>query len=112
MISGSTATALKIIMKSIRHTIIILFVSLPAFAAWDSPENGNPLLPGYTADPSILFDSSSATFYVYSTSDGVWIPYSAGPQVACSKDFINWEFKPLALPSFRPAPCRVKERLQ
>ena len=70
--------------------------------AWNTPENGNPIVPGYTADPSIFYDSASSTFYIYSTSDGVWISYSADPQVAYSTDFVNWKFRPITLPSFWP----------
>ena len=77
-------------------------LSFPVIAAWDTPDIGNPLLPGYTADPSIMYDSTTKTFYIYSTSDGVWISYSGDPQVAYSKDFVNWKFRPLELPSFWP----------
>jgi hypothetical protein len=81
---------------------VIILLSMHIFPSWDTPENGNPLLPGYTADPSILYDSASSTFYIYSTTDGVWISYSSDPQVASSKDFITWKFNPLQLPSFWP----------
>ena len=69
-----------------------------ANAAWNSPNNGNPILPGYFADPSIFYDSTSKNFYIYSTTDGVWIDYSSEPQVAYSNDFVHWKFKPLSLP--------------
>lgn len=83
------------------------------FGAWNTPENGNPLLPGYCADPTIMYDSTTSTFYIYSTSDGVWISYSADPQVAYSKDFVHWKFKPMALPATWPttqlwAPSAIK----
>jgi len=81
---------------------VIIFGTVALHAEWDTPDNGNPLLPGYTADPSIMYDSASATFYIYSTTDGVWISYSADPQVAYSTDFIHWKFRPLVLPSFWP----------
>jgi len=89
-------------MNFMMRALIPLFLFSNLFAAWDTPDNGNPVLPGYTADPSIIYDSASATFYIYSTSDGVWISYSGEPQVAWSKDFVNWKFKPLELPSFWP----------
>ena len=82
--------------------ILLIFGFLPLHAEWDAPDNGNPLLPGYTADPSILYDSASAAFYVYSTSDGLWISYSADPQVAYSTDFVHWKFRAIELPSFWP----------
>ncbi|MBN1575829.1 MAG: hypothetical protein JW913_04710 [Chitinispirillaceae bacterium] len=75
----------------------------PLQAAWNKPDNGNPLLPGYTADPSILYDSAWGVFYIYSTTDGVWINYGSDPQVACSSDFVHWKFRPLTLPSFWPS---------
>lgn len=89
-------------MKFVNCTLSVLLLLLPLAAAWDTPDNGNPLLPGYTADPSIIYDSISSTFYVFSTSDGVWISFSADPQVAYSKDFINWKFRPIELPEFWP----------
>ncbi|MBN1309392.1 MAG: family 43 glycosylhydrolase [Chitinispirillaceae bacterium] len=92
-------------IKSLRAYLYapLLCCAFSLNAAWDTPDNGNPLLPGYTADPSILYDSVSGSFYIYSTSDGVWISYSADPQVAYSSDFVNWKFRPLTLPSFWPA---------
>jgi hypothetical protein len=89
-------------MKRYFFCLLLVFTVFSTTADWNTPENGNPILPGYTADPSILYDSSTATFFVYSTSDGIWISYSGNPQVAYSKDFINWKFKPLILPSFWP----------
>ncbi|HEX2956788.1 MAG TPA: family 43 glycosylhydrolase, partial [Chitinispirillaceae bacterium] len=80
----------------------ILLLHSAGYGAWDSPDNGNPVLPGYTADPAIMFDSVSSTFFIYSTTDGVWIDFSSDPQVAYSKDFINWQFAPLELPAFWP----------
>jgi hypothetical protein len=85
-----------------RFIKIVRLLFATVFSAWNTPDNGNPLLPGYTADPSIIYDSASSTFFIYSTSDGVWISYSADPQVAYSQDFINWKFRPLQLPSFWP----------
>ncbi|MES1179002.1 MAG: family 43 glycosylhydrolase [Myxococcales bacterium] len=75
---------------------------VPAGTAWDSPSTGNPFLPGYFADPSIFYDSTSSTFYVFSTTDGVWIDYSADPAVWSSKDFVNWHAQRLSLPSAWP----------
>lgn len=72
------------------------------YAAWNSPNNGNPVLPGYFADPSIIYDSLTKNFYIYSTTDGLWIDYSSEPQVAYSSDFVHWKFKPLSLPASWP----------
>jgi len=78
-------------------------MSVPAAGtAWDSPNTGNPFLPGYFADPSIFYDSTSSTFYVFSTTDGSWISYSAEPTVWYSKDFVHWGSQALSLPAGWP----------
>lgn len=53
--------------------------------------NGNPILPGYFADPSVVqFDD---WFYIYSTCD-----LAPQPVVWRSKDFVNWSFTGVAMP--------------
>lgn len=54
---------------------------------------GNPIIPGYFADPSIFMDDDS-TFYIYSTTDGYDTgKFTNGPLgVWKSTDFKNWEF--------------------
>lgn len=54
---------------------------------------GNPIIPGYFADPSIFMDDDS-TFYIYATTDGYDEgKFTNGPFGAWkSKDFKNWEF--------------------
>ena len=69
---------------------------------WNSPENGNPLVPGYFADPSAIYDSLSETFYIFSTTDGLWISMSSDPAVYSSKDFSHWKLTPLILPGSWP----------
>lgn len=49
--------------------------------------NGNPLFPGYFADPTIK--KFGDTFYMYVTTDGVKLA-SGQPTVWISKDFKNW----------------------
>ena len=75
--------------ESRRSVLFILAFGVTAFsggfsllhAAWNSQNtNGNPVVPGYFADPSIIFDSTTQTFYIYSTTDGVWISYSGEPR--------------------------------
>ena len=83
-------------------TAALAFSTESAFSAWDSPNNGNPVIPGYFADPSIVYDSISKNFYIYSTTDGLWIDYSSEPQVAYSGDCVHWKFKPLSLPAAWP----------
>jgi hypothetical protein len=73
-----------------------------ARAAWDTPENGNPILPGYFADPSIFFDSASSQYLVYATTDGNWISYSSEPTVWRTTDFVHWKSQSMSLPSSWP----------
>jgi hypothetical protein len=73
-----------------------------ALCDWNSPMNGNPLVPGYFADPSVFYDSTSKTFYIFSTTDGLWINFSGDPAVYSSTDFLHWKLAPLSLPSIWP----------
>ena len=64
-------------------------------AAWNALRAGNPLIPGYFADPcSRKFGD---TYYIYATPDG-W-DVGAGPAgVWTSKDFVNWTWQPMNWP--------------
>ena len=48
---------------------------------------GNPLFPGYFADPTVK--KFGDTYYIYATTDGIKLA-SGEPQVWVSKDFVNW----------------------
>jgi beta-xylosidase len=72
--------------------------------AWDMPGGGNPVMPGYFADPTLFYDEESATFFSYATMDGIDYNWQRDPHVAYSKDMLSWEYAPLQLPSFWPAP--------
>jgi len=48
---------------------------------------GNPILPGYFADPTVR--KFGDTYYIYSTTDGIKLA-SGEPTVWVSKDFVNW----------------------
>ncbi len=63
--------------------------------AFDAPGNGNPIVPGYFADPTIReFDG---VFYLYATTDGNG--GGRGPPVAwVSKDFAHWVLVPMNWP--------------
>ncbi|MDR1783402.1 MAG: family 43 glycosylhydrolase [Dysgonamonadaceae bacterium] len=66
--------------------------------AWNSPRAGNPIIPGYFADPTIR--KFGDTFYLYCTTDGT--AGGLGPsQVWTSKDFVNWTIQPMNWPSTR-----------
>jgi len=73
-------------------SVIILLtgclLSMAAQKAHNAPSAGNPVIPGYFADPTIR--KFSDTYYLYATTDGTGNGY--GPaQVWVSKDFVNWK---------------------
>ncbi len=78
---------------------------LPA-TAWNSPRAGNPVIPGYFADPcSRKFGD---TYYIYVTPDG-W-DVGRGPAGAwTSKDFVHWTWQAMNWPKteFKWAPSVV-----
>ena len=60
-----------------KHIIVTLFVTAAAAvpqmgaaqkAAYNTPGAGNPILPGYFADPTIK--KFGDTYYIYATTDG------------------------------------------
>ena len=64
-------------------------------AAYNTPGAGNPILPGYFADPTIK--KFGDTYYIYATTDGSGAGF--GPaQLWCSKDFKNWTLMPMNWP--------------
>ena len=80
-------------MKKILQTATLLLLTAAGTQAqnspaeWNTPGAGNPLLPGYFADPTIK--KFGDTYYIYATTDGTGNGY--GPaQVWMSKDFVNW----------------------
>ena len=100
-------------MKWFLAIVVGLLGSSVSQAAWDTPENANPILPGYFADPSIFYDSTSKAYYVFATTDGNWISYSSEPTVWSTTDFVHWKSQPLTLPATWPtsplwAPSIVK----
>lgn len=52
--------------------------------------SGNPILPGFHADPEILYSEKTGRYYIYSTTDG--IPGWGGWYFTCfsSDDLANW----------------------
>ncbi|HWL17450.1 MAG TPA: family 43 glycosylhydrolase [Opitutus sp.] len=62
--------------------------------AWSAPHAGNPILPGYFADPSIV--THEGRFYLYATLD----PWG-GETLGCweSDDFKNWTYRVLNWPT-------------
>lgn len=73
-------------------TILCMVATLTAKAQhavtkWNTAGAGNPIVPGYFADPTIR--KFGDTYYIYATTDGTGNGY--GPaQVWMSQDFVNW----------------------
>ena len=63
-------------------------------ASWDSPGNGNPILPGYYADPSVV--EHEGRHFLYATLD----PWG-GESLGCweTPDFRTWTFHTLNWPT-------------
>ncbi|SDG03527.1 family 43 glycosylhydrolase [Mucilaginibacter gossypii] len=60
------------------------------------PGNGNPIIPGYFADPTVR--KFGDTYYIYATTDGNGGGH--GPsQVWTSKDFVNWTMHDMNWPT-------------
>ena len=75
----------------------LLLVAVSGFARkkHDAPGTGNPVIPGYFADPTIK--KFGDTYYMYATTDGSGAGF--GPaQVWTSKDFVNWTLMPMNWP--------------
>lgn len=63
--------------------------------AYNALGAGNPLIPGYFADPTVK--KFGDTYYMYATTDGSGAGF--GPaQVWSSKDFVNWTILPMNWP--------------
>lgn len=86
-------------MKKVIY-ILLLSLSYSYLGAqqihYNSPQAGNPILPGYFADPTVR--KFGDTYYIYSTTDGTGL--GIGPsQVWKSKDFVNWTIEPMNWPT-------------
>lgn len=85
-------------MKKLLYTLLLTTGALASYAQdmqWNTPEAGNPFIPGYFADPTVK--KFGDTYYIYATTDGSGAGF--GPsQVWCSKDFENWTIMPMNWP--------------
>lgn len=63
---------------------------------YNAPRAGNPILPGYFADPTIR--QFGDTFYIYATTDGSGAGF--GPaQCWASRDLCHWTLRPMNWPT-------------
>ncbi len=80
-------------------SILLICITVQTIAQNQSPVapgNGNPIIPGYFADPTIK--KFGDTYYIYATTDGNG--GGLGPsQVWTSKDFINWTMQDMNWPT-------------
>jgi beta-xylosidase len=83
----------------IKRLLVAAFIYLSAAAYGQGVTdagNGNPVIPGYFADPTVK--KFGDTFYIYATTDGNGGGF--GPsQVWMSKDFVNWSFQDMNWPT-------------
>lgn len=63
-----------------------------------SMQTGNPVIPAYLADASIMYDQKTGMFYAYGTNDGAGGGNVYPTQMWYSKDCKNWINRPLHLP--------------
>jgi len=88
-------------LKYCLYILISLSLLNTAFAqvsniGHDAPQAGNPLLPGYFADPTVK--KFGDTYYIYATTDGNGGGF--GPaQVWTSRDFVNWSLQDMNWPT-------------
>lgn len=79
-------------MTKIRLPVLCFLLSVATSFSYpqqqfNSSATGNPLLPGYFADPTVK--KFGDFYYIYATADGIKLA-SGEPQVWISKDFKNW----------------------
>ncbi|MDP4184326.1 MAG: family 43 glycosylhydrolase [Bacteroidota bacterium] len=79
--------------KAMLKAVFLYLLLLPTFTCfaqkikYNTPGAGNPIIPGYFADPTVR--KFGDTYYIYATTDGTG--GGLGPsQVWVSKDFYNW----------------------
>lgn len=84
-----------------RNRLLILFLFTTLLLSgqevkYNTPGAGNPIIPGYFADPTVR--KFGDTYYIYATTDGTGL--GVGPaQVWKSKDFVNWTIEPMNWPT-------------
>lgn len=86
-------------LSFLRGIILICTMGSSLFAnaqVYTQALNGNPIIPGYFADPTVK--KFGDTYYIYATTDGNGGGF--GPsQVWVSKDFVNWSLQDMNWPT-------------
>lgn len=102
LISSLRSRVKSIIMKNSLLSFLLFSVlssfceSLIAQSKHLEKGNGNPIIPGYFADPTVK--KFGDTYYIYATTDGNGGGF--GPsQVWTSKDFVNWTMSDMNWPT-------------
>ncbi|MBK5720118.1 family 43 glycosylhydrolase [Dysgonomonas sp. Marseille-P4677] len=84
--------------RKILYILFVLLLPILLYAQevkFNTPGAGNPIIPGYFADPTVR--KFGDTYYIYATTDGTGL--GVGPaQVWKSKDFVNWTIAPMNWP--------------
>jgi len=87
--------------KKLLYSLILLVFTAIIFAQKNADVNtpgaGNPILPGWFADPTIK--KFGDIYYIYATTDNEMLA-SGAPTVWYSKDFKNWYNYIMEIPSF------------
>lgn len=90
---------MKCLVEGVVAGMLLAVIGLPAVAQdmkHNDPGTGNPVIPGYFADPTVM--KFGDTYYVYATTDGNG--GGLGPsQVWTSRDFVNWTMMPMNWPN-------------
>lgn len=91
--------------KNIFYNLILLVFTLQVIAQKkveaSNLSTGNPILPGYYADPTIK--KFGDIYYIYATTDNEMLA-SGAPTVWYSKDLKNWYNYTMEIPSFTAKP--------
>ncbi|MEI7909381.1 MAG: LamG-like jellyroll fold domain-containing protein [Verrucomicrobiota bacterium] len=97
----------RMVLAAAQASALLMPSSVAAATAWDALQAGNPVIPGYFADPcSRKFGD---TYYLYVTPDG-WDVGRGPAGVWTSKDYVNWTWQSMNWPKtdFKWAPSVVQ----
>lgn len=64
-----------------KQALFILLLAVFSLSSWQMKAQQNPILPGFHADPEIVYSNLTNRYYIYSTTDG--FPGWGGYTYAC-----------------------------